>query len=533
MTGGRAEGSAAREGALGDETGYAESEGSVSAGPSHGSSVTWPTWLPFGLILGLAAVLRLFHLGAENLWIDEIFSLQQAAAPWDAVDRYRNIGTRPLSLALLHYVLPFGSSEFLLRLPYAILSILDVGALFLLSRELVERRVALRASLFLAVLPLHVWYAQEVRWYAQWAFLATLVFLALVRLWKTDRARWWVVHALALLAALYTFIVSLHLVIVQAVAAWLLPDRGERRSFRRKVALTTVVVGIVAVPFILIVLGIGPDGSETGPSGGGVGTPRATTLVVLPYLFFTYVAGYTIGPTVAELHDLPDPITLLTTYPEILLYYAFFAPIAALGVWSFRRRRECAAVLGPWVLGLPLLVFTASVMGELAFNVRYAFAAVPGFALLLSLGVESLGRWRLVGTIVAVALFAASLSQFYANPNYDKEHVRDAMQHIRTSPSRDEPVAVVGQGVAAAVYYGEGLEPERLIGCGGVDEEVDRELAPAVHFSELRPEPVFWLLVSRDWQDSAEGCLDALASTHEIRDQARFTGVDLLLLEHR
>lgn len=391
----------------------------------------------------------------------------------------------------------------------------------------------MRATLFLAVLPLHVWYAQEVRWYAQWSLLATLVFLALVRLWKTNRARWWVVQSVALLIALYTFVVSLHLVIVQAVAAWLLPDRGRRRSFRLKVAVTTVVSGIVSLPFVLVALGIDPSGAGSGPGRGLVGTPRATTLVVLPYLFFTYVAGYTIGPTVAELHDLPSPTTLLATYPEILLYYAVFVPLVALGLWSLRGRREGAAVLVPWVVGFPLLVVMTAMLTGQTFNVRYTFVAVPGFALLLSLGVDSLGRWRRVGTIAVLALFAAALVNYYVDPRYDKEHVREAIRHIRTSPSADEPVAVVGQGLAAAVHYGEGLEIERLIGCGGVAEDVDADLAPAVHMNELRPEPVFWVLVSRDWEDSADRCVDTMGSTHELARRAEFTGVELLLLERR
>ncbi|MGH7564062.1 MAG: glycosyltransferase family 39 protein, partial [Gemmatimonadota bacterium] len=176
---------------------------------SDDTSARWPAWLAPALILGLAAALRLYHLGTENLWIDEVFSMAQVAAPWDAIERYWDLGTRPLSLVLLYFATLFGDSEFMLRLPYAIVSILDVGAIYLVSRELAGRRIALRAALFLAVLPIHVWYAQEARWYAQWALLATLSFLALIRLWKTGHTRWWLMHGVTLALALYTFVVSI------------------------------------------------------------------------------------------------------------------------------------------------------------------------------------------------------------------------------------------------------------------------------------------------------------------------------------
>lgn len=492
----------------------------------------WPAWLPLALILALAAGLRFYRLGAENLWIDEVFSVRQAASALDGIAGYWDLDqqttSRPLSLVLLHYIQALGNSELLMRLPYALMSILDVGALFLLSRELAERRVALRASLFLAVLPLHVWYGQEVRWYAQWALLATLAFLALVRLWKTGRSRWWVGHGVALLLALYTYVVSLHLLIAQVFTAWLLPDRGERVSFRRKVVITTVLVAFLTLPVFIVALGLRAGGADE-----MVGTPRSTTLVVLPYLFFSYVAGYTIGPTLAELHNLPSPITLLTRYPEIVLYYVVFMPITALGLWSFRKRPECGAVLGPWVVGLPLLVFASALIGGQTFNVRYTFAAVPGFALVLSLGVESLGKWRRAGTAAALALFALSLVNLYANDAYDKEDIRGAVRHVRASPDGDEPVAVVGQGLAAAVYYGGGLDLEVLIGCGGGEKVGDKIQVPVVRLTDLQSEPVFWLMVSRDWKDRADRCAGRLASTHQVGERTSFTGVDLLLLQRR
>ena len=158
---------------------------------------------------------------------------------------------------------------------------------------------------------------------------------------------------------------------------------------------------------------------------------------------------------------------------------------------------------------------------------------MPGFAVLLSLGVESLGRWRTVGTVAVLALFGLSLVNFYTDPRYDKEDVRSALQYVRTSSFDDEPVAVVGQGLAAAVHYGDGLDLRRLIGCGPRNEGDRRDRAPEVGLSELRSEPVFWLLVSRDWRDRAERCAARMTASHAVRERSSFPGVDLLLLERR
>jgi 4-amino-4-deoxy-L-arabinose transferase-like glycosyltransferase len=480
----------------------------------------------------LAAALRLYQLGAENLWIDEVFSIHQALDPVMEIRGYWDFESqatsRPLSLILLYWVLQLGESEFLMRLPYAILSVLDVAAVYLLSRELVERHVALRASLFLALLPIHVFYAQEVRWYAQWALLATVSFLALVRLWKTGRPAWWVAYAVTAIICLYTYVVSLQLLAMQALSAWLLPSRGSRWSFRWKAGAALALAALAALPVFYAALSLR---AET--SSGMVGTPRETSPVALPYLFFTYVAGYTIGPTVGELHALPSPARILTVYPEIVLYYVVFMPIAALGLWSLRRRSTCAAILAPWVAGMPLLVFASAIVGGQTFNVRYTFAAVPGFALLLSLGVESLGRWKRVGTVAAAGLFALSLVNYYTDPRYDKEDVRGALRVVRSSPFRELPVAVVGQGTSAAAYYGTGLDLRRLLGCGRQGEARDRSPLRDMRIEELRTEPAVWIMVSRDWQDRAERCSEKLSDSHRVVRRQGLTGVNLYRLERR
>ncbi|HUP01825.1 MAG TPA: glycosyltransferase family 39 protein [Gemmatimonadota bacterium] len=496
----------------------------------------FPRWLPLVLVLALATVLRFYRLGAENFWIDEIFSLAQAENPLSAIAGFWSLDermtSRPLGLTLLYWALQLGESEFIARLPYAILSVLEVGALYLLSRDLVGRKVALRAALFLAVLPLHVWYAQEARWYAQWSLLATLSLWALLRLWKTWRPGWAIAYGVATLLDLYTFVMSIFVLITQMLTTLLLPARGPRWTFWKRAAIAMLGAVLLSLPVFLVAAGFRVEDSAE----AGVGTRRATSIVVLPYTFFVYVAGYTVGPTVAQLHALPSPVWIVREYPEVVLYFVYFLPLAALGLWALRNRPASAAILLPWALGLPLLVFASAVLGQQTYNVRYSLAALPGFALLLAVGVESLGRWRSAGTLGAVGLFGLSVFNYHGNPRFDKEDVRSAIAHIQAGPEADEPVAMIGQGIVAAIHYGENLTVEQLRGCGRELSRVprkDRQL-PEIPIEEIRSEPVFWLLASRDWHGRTESCLEALDASHEVVQERSFTGVDLFLLRrHR
>ncbi|MFQ5891044.1 MAG: hypothetical protein ACE5JR_13535, partial [Gemmatimonadota bacterium] len=38
-------------------------------------------WIPIGLVLLVAAALRLLYLGHENFWIDEVFQVSRAKDP--------------------------------------------------------------------------------------------------------------------------------------------------------------------------------------------------------------------------------------------------------------------------------------------------------------------------------------------------------------------------------------------------------------------------------------------------------------------
>ncbi|MGB9588125.1 MAG: hypothetical protein ACPL7O_08095, partial [Armatimonadota bacterium] len=78
------------------------------------------------LVIALAGVLRLYHLGTESLWIDEGYSLRDASSHYSFTD------VRPLYFRLLSFWMVFGKSEAWLRLPSAIFGILSVALLYIL-----------------------------------------------------------------------------------------------------------------------------------------------------------------------------------------------------------------------------------------------------------------------------------------------------------------------------------------------------------------------------------------------------------------
>ena len=135
-------------------------------------------------ILILAAILRVFLIGNHGLWLDELFSLRFADNTLQILIREVLLHDNhpPTYYVLLHYwVLLFGDSEFSLRMPSAILSVLSVLFTYKVGAILFDTRVAAIASLLLALSEFSIYYAQEARMYSLLAFASVLSVYCLIR----------------------------------------------------------------------------------------------------------------------------------------------------------------------------------------------------------------------------------------------------------------------------------------------------------------------------------------------------------------
>lgn len=136
-------------------------------------------WLLVAILL-VALGLRVVNLGGKSLWVDEGFSVTQAMRADTAGLTNVDNSHPPLYYVLLHYwVGRFGNSEATVRLPSLLVSLANVGLLYLLGRLLFNQQVALTAAALLAVSPLDIWYAQEARMYIFITFAGLLMAVGL------------------------------------------------------------------------------------------------------------------------------------------------------------------------------------------------------------------------------------------------------------------------------------------------------------------------------------------------------------------
>jgi mannosyltransferase len=204
-------------------------------------------WL--ALILTLTIALRLFRISANSLWFDETFSwLVARHSAWIILTQRLEPFLPPLYHFLLHFWIWLGESEAILRSFSAICGIITIPVMYALGRELFGPATGLASALLTAVLPFHIYYAQEARPYGLVILLSALTLWAFARSWKGTGYRAWIGFGLLAGLSLYAhYFVAFSLAVLHGFA-FLTTSRG--RNNLRGLFLSDLVMIVVAGPHL-------------------------------------------------------------------------------------------------------------------------------------------------------------------------------------------------------------------------------------------------------------------------------------------
>ena len=156
-------------------------------------------------LLLLASALRLHRIDAQSLWFDEGWSAWAAIQPTLAQALLADATNPPLYYLLLNFSTGFlGDSEFSLRLPSLLATLLLIALTWQLAQRYFGRRAAWLA-VWLATCSAPLWWAaQEARMYALLALLTLALLLAWQRLLRRPERRAWLLLLFCETFILYT-----------------------------------------------------------------------------------------------------------------------------------------------------------------------------------------------------------------------------------------------------------------------------------------------------------------------------------------
>lgn len=155
------------------------------------SSENYPALL---LIIFIGLFLRLYQLGTDSLWFDEIGVALVLNAP-NPIAMTADIQSHVMAMPLDYWVgwiaNRFCHTEACLRLPSALWGTMTLVVSYAYFRQLAGSGIARLSTLFLALMPIAIYYSQELRFYAALIFFYTFSSALLLRaLEKPKRMHW-------------------------------------------------------------------------------------------------------------------------------------------------------------------------------------------------------------------------------------------------------------------------------------------------------------------------------------------------------
>jgi 4-amino-4-deoxy-L-arabinose transferase-like glycosyltransferase len=487
-------------------------------------------------ILIMYFALALYRIDHQSFWVDEILSLETATAGgsffspsiWER-------GQGPLYFAILHLWSTLSEAEGILRSLSALFGGTAVCLIYWLAVRLFDHRVAQFGAIIFATSPFVIWYSQELRYITLAITTALLATYALRRALGCDRRSWWLAYSCTVIVAISALVTNVFVIVFHGL--YMLAANSRR----------LLVPWLCSQLLVLLVLVWWANGGQLWQLGGWCkkvyleltvedkgnldraterlwsGGRREFTTAALPYTFFSFSTGFSLGPSLLELHQSQSLRTLSPYVPIITASAVLFMGLSMLGIVRLWRHPDARLFFNLWLTVPVIGTLVISALTEMTFNVRYVSASLPAYVLLLAVGIAGCRRITQIVLIVAVLVVNGyALSNYYFDSHYSREDARGAARFLEGAKSGDI-VLVVGNSTGLRYYYKGELKVETIDARSRSVDMVAEELQKFINRSSQ-----LWLVESRWWQTDPNRIVKAtLDSLSGPNDQKRFSGINV------
>jgi 4-amino-4-deoxy-L-arabinose transferase-like glycosyltransferase len=460
-------------------------------------------------------LLRLFRLGGQSFWNDEILTIDNAGGSLlDTLVGLSDPNILPLYYLTIRGLIGATPPEVWLRLPSALFGALSIPVFYAVLRHRGGRTLGLIGAAILAFSPFHVWYSQEARPYALLLLLSLVAVRALQLALERPTPARKTAAVLAAVSVFYCHTIGMGFILFLAVYVLLVTPKRRWGEW----ALAGVGTALLLTPGVARLLLFPPVGSAD--------VFKPVSLWSAGYAAWAFATGYSLGPTPTEVHQYA-PAQVVGPHLALITAVALcLAVLLVAGAVDLRRRdAEVFRSAVAW-LGIPSIFALAGAMSTVhPFNVRYAILAFPAFVIFLAAGLRSAGtgRRRIAAYMLIAAIGLWSLRNYFFDPRYWRDDNRSAGGYLTAQARPGELVVATagytaqnlryyygGPAVTLVAYPGEGGKPTVVEGPGFapvvigaryvVPEAVPTDLAKLAAGHDR-----IWLFASRAYHSDPEG----------------------------
>ncbi len=203
------------------------------------------------IILFFGAFLRFYHINFQSPWLDELITMIECNPKLSFKDSYEIMSIRENNPLLYYYSVKilgsvFGYSTFVVRMISAIIGIVGIYVIYLLGKEIQNKKTGLIAAVLLTFNYFHIYFSQEARPYGLLTVFTIISFYRLIIFLKSNNLKNCIYYSLAAMLMINTHFFGLFVLVSQAVIIaifFLDVDKNKRKIY----ALLAVLSGIITV----------------------------------------------------------------------------------------------------------------------------------------------------------------------------------------------------------------------------------------------------------------------------------------------
>lgn len=534
------------------------------------TAINWVTMTLLGIIVLLAATLRIYNLGTESFSYDEGIMLALTSSSFERVVEDIQFG-RPPFLVLLGYIWVnlFGESEIAVRSLPALAGILSIPVLFMVGRDLFNQRIGLIASAIMAVSTFHIFHSQDYRYYSLLTLMTLLSFYFLVRLLKHGKLRDFVLYVLTAALVYYTHYQGAFILLAQGLYVLAQFYKYSWRTLGIWV-MSQLAILLSLVPSLWIMWQDFNSGTVEGDFNGTIGAMGNLGPLTDPPLWIP-LHTLAIKFMFISIENLLNPIYLLGAASLLLIGTIFYLSWSnfrshqtdaqqkqtsstqdsstqggsILGrIWSSLKanfdnatpNKSWIVMLLLWVLVPVLVPLLISKLVAPVYLPRYTIGALPGLCLVLALLFTSLRRFvpELISLAALAIIVFPGLSDYY--PREYKDQWEEAATVVTQNGAPSDMVLFVSTNNEPStrmqhvfnVYHPVELS-ECVVDMGLMpDTEINTTLRDCTSDHER-----MWIVTRNIETDASSalevGMLDKVSATWNIVDESRFVGTTVRL----
>jgi hypothetical protein len=436
-------------------------------------------WGPvLGLML-LALALRVWGLGRESGWVDDLFGLVRLR---DASfsDYYRQVisydPSGPL-MPLFQYFL--GPDHFRSQIMSVLCGVATLPVVYLLTQNLYGRPSAYAAILLLALNMSHIYYSQEARAYAMTGLFTSLSAYTLLRALVSQKPKWWIFHTVSLVCVAISHILAA--VVMGGFACFVI---FTRRMQPRRILVSLSILAFVMVLGLMVLLTRSKAPFQEATTlmnpialQGGEDETWRTGLQITAWMepvtlydilrVFMFFSG-AVSSMFPRLEHLQSDLTmgvLLTIYVSVLVGFATYR---LLRNWR-DKEQDNRSLPAWWFWGTVGAVYVATLVIRPCFLYRYMFHAIIPVTLLVVYSITRIpckplrfGAWLLLAVLSSYQLWIRADIPL----RWDWRACAAAIE----SKGKSQDIVAVAPGYHRDSFvYNSNISPNQILKCDSID----------------------------------------------------------------